>query len=183
MFLESRYPKSDLLKYSKKLESFKDNFQRQNEDQIYIIEKSLFIWFYLIRKLLESNYKISDEVRNLKMKWKKYKFTWDKKIFIPSWFNDEYNFDKFDSFNLNLIKCCHKFIHSQVLQIGSNESWNWIWWIFVASDYDMYKYLYQFNIDDIIKTFKYISCDYVIMSSTSRNEDWTITIINIRWEI
>jgi len=72
MIYESSYWKEPLIKYAKRLETFK-NRKRLIEKTMVDIERFIFIGFYSIRKLIEAEGKITDKTKNSKINIKKFR--------------------------------------------------------------------------------------------------------------
>ena len=199
MFLESSYPKNDLLKMSEELADFKINFWYDEEDEekfnelSYELEKKCFVWFYFIRKLLESDCKITDNIKNIEINIVTYSFIWKKRLMQPFWDWDEYNYKKPNKEKIKILSLSHLFIHSQIFFWNNfnryestkiiNEDEEYIFeeeglkFIYVTSDYFIWKKIFEIWIDNIIKIFNTFWNNYVSNMSRRRNNDGSITTI------
>lgn len=174
MFYESHYPKKELKDISKELKWFSVRFLLHN-NWIYKLEKGCFIWFYFVRKLLESKNKVTDRVRHYKVDVKSYKFIWKKTWAQPFWFDNEYDYKNPLKETLTIKDLTHQFIHSQLF-FWSKE-WKWLRYILLTSDKYIYDRIYEVDIEDIIKIFIVFSEDYVTkISSTYNEKSWNYVI-------
>lgn len=174
MFYESRYPKNELKNISKELWEFSKRFLL-HENRLYKLEKSCFIWFYFIRKLIESKYKITDRSKKLEINVKSYKFIWKKRLRQPIWGYDEYDYEKPTKEKMNIKNLTNQFVHSQLF-FGVKE-WKWLKYIYISSDYTLYNKIYEIDIKDIIIVFNTISKDFVtsITNTYKKNKDKVFT--------
>lgn len=174
MFYESFYPKNELKNLSKQLIEYKKRFLLYDNWQ-YNLEKNCFIWFYFIRKLLESKYKITDNIRKISIEVETCKFIWKKRLYQPIWDYDEYDFENPQKISINIIELTHQFIHSQLFfweKIKKGLSY-----VYVSSDFQLYKKLYKIDIDSIIEIFNTVSNDFVTSVITNKDiESWKINI-------
>lgn len=173
MFYESGYPKKELKEISQQLSKYKTRFLLYNIWQ-YNLEKSCFIWFYFIRKLIESQFKVTDKIRKMLIEVETCKFIWKKRLSHPFWSYDEYDFENPTKEIINLKELTHQFIHSQLF-FGIKKH-KWLTHIYVTSDFKIYDKLYKVNLDDIIKIFNIVSEDFVT-STTCQFDDKTGKVI------
>lgn len=175
MFYESGYPKNELKSISIELEKYSRRFLLYN-NWIYNLEKNCFIWFYFVRKLLESKFKVTDRIRHLKVNVKTYKFIWRRRHFPPFWDIDEYDYENPEDEILTIRDLTHQFVHSQLFFWW--KEWKWLKHIFVASDRMLYEKIYKIDINDIIEVFKVFSEDYVTKISSTYDEESDRFIVN-----
>lgn len=176
MFYESHYPKEDLAKIANELESFSNRFLLY-DSWCYELEKKCFIWFYFIRKLLESQYKITDSIKEQKIQVISYRFIWKMKLYQPSWGSDEYDYEHPTIEILSIRDMSHQFIHSQLFFWA--KEWKWLGSVYVTSDYSLYKKIFEVNIKDIITIFRLVSVDYITSTQATRDPDTgKVVIIN-----
>ncbi len=157
MFYESYYPKKELKSLSNELKEFSERFLLHWNWQ-YKLEKNCFLWFFIIRKLIESQTKVSTNLKTIEINIKSYKFIGKKKLFRPYGYPDEYDYESPKEEKISLYDLTHQFIHSQVF--FWNKEKKWLKSIFVCSDFQMYKSIYEINIVDVIDIFIKFSDDF-----------------------
>lgn len=113
MILESSYWKNDILKISNNLEK-RYNQKRWSERSFFVLEKEVFIGFYIIRKLIESN-KISNSLKKKRIIIKEYPIG-DKKTNVMNRheFAELYRLYEGIDTSLSIEDLCNQFIHSFV---------------------------------------------------------------------
>ncbi len=161
MIHESYYWKQPLLESTKKFKEY-ENLSEINEETYVEIEKSIFIGFYSIRKLLESETKITDDL-------KKQKYDLDCFPHIGNnvtWLNKHkvyelYNFDKPQSEKRHLWFIASRVIHSFIFNICINQNGGFDGILF-TSDIDKNKKLYTLSLEQLMRIFEAVGNDYVI---------------------
>ncbi|MHB8280646.1 MAG: hypothetical protein ACYDIA_23830 [Candidatus Humimicrobiaceae bacterium] len=180
MLSESYYWKTPLIQYSERLERFKKR-KILTEKALAEIERNILIGFYSVRKLIETEGKITDKTKSIKINVEKYK---NKNIKRTTFLNS----DKIDElFELNnstitfmkLLDICNQFIHSYILTICVDEN-NKFQGVFVSSDYKKNCELYFVKIDSIISIFKNIGNDYPLRFYAIRNVKGDFIIQNCK---
>lgn len=151
MIWESKYWKSDLIHYAKKLESRiqqKKWFDVSNANA----EKEIMISAFIVRKLFESR-KIAKNLENKKIPIVKYKNN-DKKIHYLQRLNPDRYFD-LEYPIVDEIKCrdlINNIIHSYIfLLLFEDKEFKYFW---VSSDYNKFEYVIQIEVKDYIKVIQ-----------------------------
>jgi hypothetical protein len=160
MIFESNYWKKDLLRSAKKITQFRCTKEMISEMTLFKIEKILFVGFYIIRKLIESN-KLTFKTRDSLVHFKIFKNI--KKVDQLNWHNIEklYNLHSWKRASLPIKMICNQFIHSYVFVPCINQSGSLIG-LFVCSDYKRSKQLFYITSKNIIKLFKTVGEDEII---------------------
>lgn len=168
MFYESRYPKKELKDIAKQLMSFSNRFLL-HESWGYKLEKICFIWFYFVRKLIESKHKVTDDIRLLKIKVCSYKFIWQKRLYLPVGAPDEYDYESPVNEILTIRELSNQIVHSQLF--FSSKEWKGLKYIYVSSDKKIYDRIYAIDIKDVIDLFMLIGFNDVKCISMTRTEE------------
>jgi hypothetical protein len=136
------------------------NKRYQSEKLIFNLEKSIFVGFYIIRKLSEAK-TISDETCNFNMKLISYR-SLGKPVTFMNWHRvDElYNFSKPKAQNVLLCKVCNQLIHSYVFIPVTTSRTGPVKSILFCSDWKRNQRIYELEIKDIVKIFKLVAHDY-----------------------
>lgn len=161
MINESYYWKQSLLENAIKFKEY-EAVKEIDEERYVKIEKDVFIGFYSIRKLLESETKITDSLKSQKYDLDYFlhmgdDVTWLNKHKI----NELYSFDKAQSEKRHLWFIASRIIHSFIfnLCISQNGGFNGI---LFTSDIDKNKKLYMLSLDQLIKIFEAVGNDKVV---------------------
>lgn len=160
MIHESSYWKEPLLESAKKFKEFE--LLSEIDDATYVeIEKAIFIGFYSIRKLLESETKVTDS-----LKLEKRSITWFGHIGDEvTWRNSHkldqlYDFDRSNSEDRILWFIASRIIHSFIFDLCINENGG-LSGIPFTSDSDKNEKLYELSINGVIDIFELVGNNYV----------------------
>lgn len=110
MIHESSYWKSDLLKLASTLER-RIIQTRWGNKNLFVVEKEIFLGFYIIRKLIESQ-KISDSIIKRRHKLKEFRYSGNPESLLTHMRDNEYDLTRGETTNLTTIELCNQFIHS-----------------------------------------------------------------------
>ncbi|MDO9420419.1 MAG: hypothetical protein Q7T66_07145 [Herminiimonas sp.] len=158
MILESWYWKQSLLETAQRIKSLKAA-ENVSEEQIVLLEKDIFVGFYSVRKLVETQVKVSDVVRHISLPicWypnKGIKVTWRNNNKL----DELYDFDSGGGEVRDIWFISGRIIHSFIFsplftEEGSLEA------ILFTSDTDKDKRLYSMHIDKVIDLFTLVGND------------------------
>ena len=148
MIIESELWKEDLVKIANKL--LKRSVQKKwSKRSWFCLEKELFIGFFTVRKLIESNNVPKDLIhQNFKL------LMFPRKKIIADDFDKFVPYDHVGSEkkNVNVRDICNQFIHSYHLSpSGSN---NTLIGFLINSEYQSKKGIYLITIFDIVEIFR-----------------------------
>lgn len=148
MITEGDLWKEDLSKTADKL--LKRMVQKKwSKRSWFCLEKELFIGFYTVRKLIESNQgtkELLDKTLKLAMFRRKTIIKDDFDKFVP------YDHEKPSKINVNVRDICNQFIHSYHLSpFGSN---NTLVGFLINSEFQSKKGIYLITIFDIVEIFR-----------------------------
>lgn len=155
MIHESYYWKQPLLDSAEAFREFK-SISDIDEEKYVQIEKAIFIGFYSIRKLLETETKVTDDLKS-----EQHEVSWFKHIGEDvTWRNNHkldelYNLDKSQSENRDLWFIASRIIHSFIFNLCINENGGFDGILF-TSDSDKNKKLYTLSTDEIIGLFEFV---------------------------
>lgn len=163
--IESRYWKSDLLKYAKSFKP-KKNPPRWSEKLLVNFEKDIIISFFMIRKLIESN-KLSSRTKKYRAKVFRSPY-----IGVESWLlwdSGLYDYNKECMATKEVNFLCNQFIHGGLILGYRNTDRNW-GGVYVCSDFEREKYIYRVPIEETISILEIASNDYPTKLMTSISE-------------
>jgi hypothetical protein len=155
MIHESYYWKKPLLESSLRFKDYR-SYEEINEETYVRIEKDIFMGFYSIRKLIETETKVTDS-----LKVGKHDVQWYKHIGADvTWRNNHkldqlYDLDKTHSEKRDLWFISSRIVHSFIFNLCVNENGGFDGILF-TSDTDKNKKLYTLNIDQIIELFELV---------------------------
>ena len=177
MIWESYYWREELERLAKDLEN-KKNIKRWSERSFAKLEKTVFIGFYCIRKLVEAS-KVSDKTSNIKViidahKWR------GKNVHMMNWhkIDELYEMNKQNRIRLSLLRVCGLMIHSFVFTPSFDEN-DKIKSVLFNSDTTRHKALYCIDIDKIIRLFNIVRNDHPNRFSKHLDEKTG----KINWEV
>lgn len=128
----------------------------------YLMERSLMVGFYSIRKLAEAM-KVTNRCATTKVPLVAHPSRFGEKYIINhmDWhrINDFYEFERSIKTSMKLITLCNAFIHSFIFYPVTNPSRNTIAILF-TSDKTKYKNLYYITIEQIADLFRSVADDY-----------------------
>jgi len=165
MIHESSYWKEDLLKLANKLER-RIIQTRWGEKNLYTLEKEIFIGFYSIRKLIESN-KISDSLSERNYEVKEFPYQGNPESIITHFKETDYNLNKAKKFNITVSQLCNQFIHSHHFLPFLPNGKNLIGFFF-CSDYKRKSCIYLITLFDIVDIYRSIGNNYPSSMHTKR---------------
>ena len=155
MIHESYYWKQPLLESAEKFKEFKA-LSDIDEETYVKIEKDIVIGFYSIRKLLETETKVTDDLKS-----GKHNIWWFEHICDEvTWRNNHkidqlYNLNKSYSENRDLWFIASRITHSFIFNLCVNENGGFDGILF-TSDSDKNKKLYTLPSDEIIRLFELV---------------------------
>ncbi|WP_288392139.1 hypothetical protein [uncultured Herbaspirillum sp.] len=158
MISESRHWKKPLLETAKRLTALKTS-RNVSEQQLVRFEKDIFMGFYSVRKLFETQTKITDAVRQTTLE-----LSWYPNVGTEVTWRNNHKLDELYDFNKpgrekrDVWFVCGRLIHSFVFvpvfgELGGIEA------VFFTSDTDKDKRLYGIHIDKIIDLFHLVGSD------------------------
>jgi len=160
MINESHYWKQPLLDSALKFAEYQE--LSVIDDETYVkIEKDMFVGFYSIRKLLDTETKVTNDLKS-----KKHKITWFPHIGgNVTWRNNHkldelYNLNKSHSEERDLWFISSRIIHSFIFNLCVNEEGGFDGILF-TSDTDKNKKLYTLTVEQIIKLFELVGNNHV----------------------
>ncbi len=168
---ESYFYKDDLSKAIKTLKKYDKLDYWKNDKSYYLLEKTLFFGFFVIRKLIE-NKKITDEEITRDYKCKYYKILSEKIIHRMNKWDIDKNFElgKQNIETMKISEICNQFIHSYVFMLVLSSRGR-MRNIFVSSDFQRNKKVYLFNIKDVVRIFRNIALDIVVTGKAEWDEE------------
>ncbi len=168
MILDSSYWKDDLLKLADKLERRLIQ-KRWSEKSFYTLEKEIFIGFFSIRKLIESN-KISESIAT--KTYQIYEFPKNKNIESIISINpkNDFEFGKKTQVDITIAALCNQFIHSYHFVPFIPEGKALIGFIF-CSDYKRKTGIYMMTIFDVVDIYRQTGNNYPSTYSAKRIND------------
>lgn len=168
MILDSSYWKDDLLKLADKLERRLIQ-KRWSEKSFYTLEKEIFLGFFSIRKLIESN-KISESIAT--KTYRIYEFPKNKNIESIVSINpkNDFEFGKTTQVDITIAALCNQFIHSYHFVPFIPEGKALIGFIF-CSDYKRKTGIYMMTIFDVVDIYRQAGNNYPSTYSAKRIND------------
>ncbi|MCM2283486.1 MAG: hypothetical protein NDI81_01835 [Desulfobacula sp.] len=123
----------------------------------FAVEKEIFLGFYSIRKLIESN-KVSDSVKNKIYQVHEFPNKERNKTSLFANPENEFNFDRATKVSLSVINICNQFIHSYhfVPFIPGGT----LIGFFICSDYKKKTGIYLITTFDIVEIYKLVGKNY-----------------------
>lgn len=173
MFYESRYPKKELKEIANQIYGFSKRFLL-HESWLYELEKSCFIGFYFVRKLLESKYKVTDKIKKASIEIVSYNFIGKKGLYLPMWASDEYDYNNPNKENMRIMDLAHQFVHSQLF--FWKKEWSGLRYVYVSSDQNIYHKIYEIDVSKIIEIFKSFSEDSVSEIRSKYDVNWWVLV-------
>ena len=155
MIYESYYWKQPLLEKAIKFKEYQ-NLTDIDEETYVKIEKDIFIGFYSIRKLLDTETKVTDNLKN-----EKHKISWFKHVGDNvTWRNNHkleqlYCMKESHSEERDLWFIASRIIHSFIFNLLINENGGFNGILF-TSDTDKNKKLYELSVSQIITLFELV---------------------------
>lgn len=179
MIWDSQPWKASLIKDADELSVLRLNYEGDDVEAEIAFEKTVFVAGFAIRKLLEAK-KLTQRVENLDVKCHKSRLIDPKKI------PDHMNWHRPDEFydhkterkaNVKLWffvnQLIHSFIFALIVDLDKDEQ---VHGFFVATDKDRGKFLYRYEIGELIRVMKIVGNDEVVPSKMERDEkgDWIV---------
>jgi hypothetical protein len=172
MIYESSYWKDDLLKLAAKLERRLVQ-TRWGEKNYYTIEREIFLGFYSIRKLIESN-KVSKSIAVKTYKVHEFPSQGKPESIFNDFKPDQYDFSKSKPIEITIISLCNQFIHSHYFlpffPIGKN-----LIGFFICSDYKKKSGIYLVTLFDIVSIYRLVGENYPSTLEATRTSNGIIT--------
>jgi hypothetical protein len=152
---ESYYWKQPLLDSSKRFEEYQ-SFSDIDAETYVQIEKDIFIGFYSIRKLLDTDTKVTDDLKTRKHKLSWYKHIGDEVTWRNNHKLDElYEFCKTHEEERDLWFIASRIVHGFIFNIIVNENGGFDGILF-TSDTDKNKKLYMLTVEQVIALFELV---------------------------
>ncbi|MBN4073553.1 hypothetical protein JYT23_01810 [Mariprofundus ferrooxydans] len=168
MIYESSYWKDDLLKLAKKLE-LRLIQKRWSERSFYAVEKELFLGFYVIRKLIESN-KVSESIKNKTYQLHEFPTKGRPESLFDRDAYDEFDFDNAKKTNVSIATLCNQFIHSFhfVPFIPDGKA---LIGFYICSDYKRKTGIYLITIFDVLDVYRQVGKNYPSSYTKKREQN------------
>lgn len=151
MIHESSYWKDDLIRLADRLE-LRLVQTRWGSKNLYTLEKEIFIGFYSVRKLIESN-KISNSIISKKYEVKEFLYNGNLESIMTYFKTSDYNFSNCKKSQISISILCNQFIHSYhfipFLPNGKN-----LIGFFFCSDYKRTSGIYFITLFDIVDIYR-----------------------------
>lgn len=173
MILESSFWKDDLLKLADKLQ-LRIIQKRWGGKNIFALEKDLFIGFYAIRKLIESE-KISDSVKLKQYRVSEFEYRGSRNLVFNTFSFDKYKFDQPKKRALTISQICNQFIHSFYFLPSFSEEGNLIGF-YICSDHQRIKSIFLITIFDIIDIYNVIGNNYPSKITKFKSDNGNIVV-------
>lgn len=157
MIYESSYWKDDLLKLARTLEQRLIQ-TRWGDKNLFIVEKELFIGFYAIRKLIESN-KISDSISRRRHQLKEFPYCGNPDSLVIHMRDQEYDLGNGKAVHLTTVDLCNQFIHSHHFVPFLPDGKHLIGFFF-CSDRKRTSGIYLITIFDIVSIYRSVGSNY-----------------------
>lgn len=160
MIHESYYWKQPLLESALKFKEYQC-LSDVDEETYVKIEKHIFMGFYSIRKLLDTETKVTDSLKSEKHKVSWFKHNGDN----VTWRNNHkleklYDLDKSHTEERDLWFIASRIVHSFIFNLCINEGGGFEGILF-TSDTDKNKKLYELSVTQIIMLFELVGNNYV----------------------
>jgi hypothetical protein len=158
MIWDSNPWKRDLRKCSHFLQRLSAQSRPLTEQQLFSVERRIFLAFYSIRKLLEAH-KLTDSCTQQQTAVKVYPPT-GKPITHFNWHRSDEHFD-FTAPRVerwSLVKLCHQFVHSYVFHIVDGETGG-LSGFFIASDRQRTEGLLDIDVNSVIAICQSVAAD------------------------
>jgi hypothetical protein len=155
---ESYFWKRDLLRYAEVLRK-KTTQRRWVEASGALVEKTVFIGFYAIRKLLEAK-KVSTSLHSRNIRCRVCKPTGKPVTILNRHRLDElFDLSSWKPSHIPVTSLANQVIHSYVFAMAHSESHRWES-ILVTSDREKVRRLYEISATELIKTFEVFGNNY-----------------------
>lgn len=154
MVWESHYWKQRLKALAIEIETISEENDASRLD-ISNLEISIFTGFFLTRKLIEAQTKLSTKVEEQSVNClisNKTAESGPVDLFNTFYIAELYSLDSFHSKSRSLKHICNIFIHSHFLWMKFDED-EQIEAVYITSDYEKNKYIYLISLQDILEIF------------------------------
>jgi hypothetical protein len=158
MIWESAYWKHDLLRLSRILKQ-KRNQKIWRESSMALIEKTVMIGFYIVRKLIDAR-KLSDVIVHQRIPVRSHLHRGEL-VTLRNWhhIDKHYDLDNNHQTQRTLIWLCNQIIHSYVFIVSENNDGG-LDGFFFASDKERNKAVYYLSIKEVIKILETVGTNY-----------------------
>lgn len=177
MIWESSYWKDPLLESAKRLKAFVSQ-PHFNETELVQIEKDIFIGFYSVRKLMDTE-KIKDSTRDGKYQLEWYPNKEQVNLCNGHRMDKLYNFAQVFQETRSLKFICDQFVHSFIFTIEHNAEGGLSGFYF-CSDKEKNKRIYYLPLETVIEIYELVGNDYPSSSKSTFNPD-TGEIVRSVW--
>lgn len=171
MIHESSYWKNDLLKLASRLERRLIQ-TRWAANNIYTLEKEIFIGFYSIRKLIESK-KVSDNLSSKKYSIHEFPYRGNPTSFMTHFEDSEYDLSKAKTTEISISTLCNQFIHSHHFLPFLTNSKKLIGFFF-CSDHKRTTGLYLITLFDVVDIYRSVGNNYPHTIHLKKFQKWQI---------
>lgn len=176
MIFESAPWKGEVLQIANKLER-RYNQKRWTERSFFLLEKELFLGFFCLRKLMESN-KVSTELQEKKIELAVYP-AGEKNITLLNQhkFPELYNLYKGDRELISYWDVCNQFIHSSIFAPFTPSGKSLVG-VYIASDRVKKNKLYYITLVKIIEMFRSVGNNYparLNMQYDDKKKEYVVT--------
>lgn len=163
MIFESYIYKDELLKISKRMRK-RLSQKRWSDHSLFLLEKDIFLGFFIIRKLIEAKTKVSDVNAEMLLDLNYYSPTGKKPTLRNHYdFNELYNLEKATQCKKKIRDVCGDLIHSYILQFllpaSVNDTSDFL--IYFNSFKTREKGLYSFKLIDFVEALEVFGNDYL----------------------
>lgn len=167
MIPDGYYWKKPLLEMARRLKK-SNAFAEPSDAQLARIERDVFIGFYSVRKLIESEAKVTDAIKRMKVN-----VEWYPNRLPVTWRNNHRIDDLYDLSSpgkeiRDIEFVCGRIIHSFVFVPVWDEHGHGLATFMFTSDIDRNKKLYSLSVDEVIQIFESFGSNY------PRNIIWRI---------
>jgi len=178
MVWESWFLKRELTQTASSLRRRKGQ-RRWREESFLKVQWDIFLAAYAIRKLIEAGTKLSDEVESHEVPCKLFPLALPlekkkRRCWRHIFEKEAYNLDLGSPTFVPLRNFCNLFIHSTTFFLELSEAGG-LKGLYVTTDQQI-KFLYYFDIDDIITTLELVASDEIVEMVYKKMGDECITI-------
>ncbi|MCX5876487.1 MAG: hypothetical protein NT087_09410 [Deltaproteobacteria bacterium] len=157
MIHASSFWKDDLLKLANKLERRLIQ-TRWSEKSFFAVEKEIFLGFYSIRKLIESN-KVSKSVAQKMYKIHEFPSQGKLELITNNFKSEQYDFNRAREAKISIALLCNQFIHSHYF-LPFFPTGKSLLGFFICSDHRKKTGIYLITIFDIVSIYRLVGNNY-----------------------
>ncbi|HEY3307230.1 MAG TPA: hypothetical protein VGJ93_02130 [Desulfuromonadaceae bacterium] len=177
MIFESAPWKEELLKIADRLER-RYNQKRWSERSLFLLEREVFVGFFSVRKLMESN-KISDKIKEKEVELAVYP-AGEKPVTLLNQhkFPELYDLYAGKTDRLTYHDICNQFIHSSIFAPFTPFGKSLVG-AYIASDRAKKKQLYYITLVKIVEIFKNVGSDEaseLVMTFDDKKQEYVVRV-------